>query len=152
MLRTIFNSVSNFISFVSKKIAARIEYLSKLKVVSLMPKQASKGNVLLSYRIEPFLLQAAGKPIPNDQSWNWECLLIAQTFLDMGYNVDVIQFHNEKFVPTKNYDFFIDIRDRLEALAPKLNPDCIKILHVDIANMVFRNHSEYKRLLDLQQR
>ncbi len=152
MLRTIFNSASNFISLVTKKITDRIEYLSKLKVVSLTPQQASKGNVLLSYRIEPFLLQAAGKPTPNDQSWNWECLLIAQTFLDMGYSVDVIQFHNDKFVPTKKYDFFIDIRDRLEALAPLLNPDCVKILHVDIANMVFRNFAEYKRLLDLQQR
>jgi glycosyltransferase involved in cell wall biosynthesis len=158
MLGTIFNSASNFISFVSKKIAARIDYLGKLKVVSLTPagvpevKPLRQRNVLLSYRIEPFLLQADGKPIPNDQSWNWECLLIAQTFLDMGYSVDVIQFHNEKFVPTKKYDFFVDIRDRLEALAPKLNPDCVKILHVDVANMVFRNYAEYKRLLALQQR
>ncbi len=45
MLGTIFNSASNFISLVTKKITTRIEYLSKLKVVSLTPNQASKGNV-----------------------------------------------------------------------------------------------------------
>lgn len=144
--------VLNILNLVVTKVKARIEYLSKLKVVSLKPQGPSKGNVLLSYRIEPFLLQQAGKPIPNDQSWNWECLLIAQTFLDLNYSVDVIQFHNEKFVPQKNYDFFIDIRHRMEALAPLLNQDCIKIFHIDIAHMVFRNTAEYKRLLDLQQR
>jgi glycosyltransferase involved in cell wall biosynthesis len=70
----------------------------------------------------------------------------------MRYNVDVIQFHNDKFVPEKNYAFFIDIRHRMEALAPKLNKDCIKVFHVDIANMVFRNAAECNRLLELQQR
>jgi glycosyltransferase involved in cell wall biosynthesis len=143
---------TNIINRIIEKVNARIEYLSKLKVVSLKPQEPSKGNALLSYRIEPFLLQQAGKPIPNDQSWNWECLLIAQTFLDLGYSVDVIQFHNEEFVPKKDYAFFVDIRHRMEALAPILNKDCIKILHVDIANMIFRNTAEYKRLLDLQQR
>jgi glycosyltransferase involved in cell wall biosynthesis len=143
--------VSNSISFLLKKVKARIDYLQKMQVVSLRPQEPTKGNVLLSYRIEPFLLKP-NQPIPNDQSWNWECLLIAQTFLDLGYNVDVIQFHNDKFVPQKDYAFFIDIRHRLEALAPKLNPDCVKIFHVDIANMVFRNAAECSRLLELQQR
>lgn len=143
--------VSNSISFLLKKVKARIDYLQKMQVVSLTPQEPTKGNVLLSYRIEPFLLKP-NQPIPNDQSWNWECLLIAQTFLDLGYNVDVIQFHNDKFVPQKDYAFFIDIRHRLEALAPKLNPDCVKIFHVDIANMVFRNAAECSRLLELQQR
>ncbi len=151
MLNSILSRVGNTISFVSKKVQARINYAKTLQVVSLKPKQPSKGNVLLSYRIEPFLIKP-GQPIPNDQSWNWECLLIAQTFLDLGYNVDVIQFHNDKFVPQKDYAFFIDIRHRLEALAPKLNKDCIKIFHVDIANMIFRNAAECNRLLELQQR
>lgn len=152
MPKKLLSSVGGLITLFSKKVAARLEYQSKLKVVSLQPNQQSIGNVLLSYRIEPFLLTQAGKPVPNDQSWNWECLLIAQTFLDLGYSVDVIQFHNDKFVPEKKYDFFIDIRDRLEALSPLLNSDCIKIFHIDIANMVFRNSAEYQRLLDLQQR
>ena len=90
--------------------------------------------------------------MPNDHTWYWEVLQIAQTFLDLGYSVDVIQFHNDKFVPQKDYAFFIDIRHRMEALAPKLNKDCIKIFHVDIANMVFRNAAECNRLLELQQR
>jgi glycosyltransferase involved in cell wall biosynthesis len=141
----------NLISFISKKIQARINYAKTLQVVSLKPKQPSKGNVLLSYRIEPFLLKP-GQAMPNDHTWYWEVWQIAQTFLDLRYNVDVIQFHNDKFVPQKDYAFFIDIRHRMEALASKLNKDCIKIFHVDIANMVFRNAAECNRLLELQQR
>ncbi|MBW4675113.1 MAG: glycosyltransferase [Desmonostoc geniculatum HA4340-LM1] len=143
--------ISNTISFLSQKIQARINYTKTLQVISLKPKQPSKGNVLLSYRIEPFLLKP-GQPMPNDHTWYWEVWQIAQTFLDMRYNVDVIQFHNDKFVPQKDYAFFIDIRHRMETLAPKLNQDCIKIFHVDIANMVFRNAAECNRLLELQQR
>ncbi|WP_445635016.1 Glycosyltransferase [Nostoc sp. DSM 114161] len=147
----ILSPITNPFSLISKKIQARINYAKTLQVVSLKPKQPSKGNVLLSYRIEPFLLKP-GQPMPNDHTWYWEVWQIAQTFLDMRYNVDVIQFHNDKFVPQKDYAFFIDIRHRMEALAPKLNKDCIKIFHVDIANMVFRNAAECNRLLDLQQR
>jgi glycosyltransferase involved in cell wall biosynthesis len=150
-MSNILSRVGNTISFVSKKVQARINYAKTLQVVSLKPKQPSKGNVLLSYRIEPFLLKA-GQAMPNDHTWYWEVWQIAQTFLELGYNVDVIQFHNDKFVPQKDYAFFIDIRHRMEALAPKLNKDCIKIFHVDIANMVFRNAAECNRLLEVQQR
>lgn len=151
MPNNLLSRVGNTISFVSKKVQARISYAKTLQVVSLKPKQPSKGNVLLSYRIEPFLLKP-GQPMPNDHTWYWEVWQIAQTFLTLGYNVDVIQFHNDKFVPQKDYAFFIDIRHRMEALAPKLNKDCIKIFHVDIANMVFRNAAECNRLLELQRR
>ncbi|MEH2263780.1 glycosyltransferase [Nostoc sp.] len=150
-MSNILSRVENTISFISNKIQARINYTKTLQVVSLKPKQPSKGNVLLSYRIEPFLLKP-GQAMPNDHTWYWEVWQIAQTFLDLGYNVDVIQFHNDKFVPQKDYAFFIDIRHRMEALAPKLNKDCIKIFHVDIANMVFRNAAECNRLLEVQQR
>jgi glycosyltransferase involved in cell wall biosynthesis len=143
--------LSHLAAFISGKIKARIEYIQGLKVVSLSPNQESKGNVLLSYRIEPFRhpLEA---PLPNDHTWHWECRQIAKTFLGLGYSVDVIQFHNESFVPTKPYAVFIDIRYRLQTLSPLLNSDCVKVLHVDIANMTFRNTAEYRRLLDLQQR
>ncbi|MEH2434687.1 MAG: glycosyltransferase [Nostoc sp.] len=151
MQNNLLSRVGNTISFVSNKVQARINYTKTLQVVSLKPKQPPKGNVLLSYRIEPFLLKP-GQPMPKDHTWYWEVWQIAQTFLDLGYNVDVIQFHNDKFVPQKDYAFFIDIRHRMEALAPKLNKDCIKIFHVDIANMVFRNAAECNRLLELQRR
>ncbi|MBV8884659.1 MAG: glycosyltransferase [Chroococcidiopsidaceae cyanobacterium CP_BM_RX_35] len=148
------NFLSGFgksISLLLKKVTARIEYMKCFRVVSLKPEQPSQGNVLLSYRIEPFFFKS-GKSLPNDHTWYWECRQIAQTFLDLGYCVDVIQFHNYKFVPKKDYAFFIDIRHRLEQLSPLLNKDCIKILHSDTAHILFHNYAEQKRLLALQQR
>lgn len=139
------------ITFLTKKVTTRIEYMKCFRVVYLKPKQRTLGNVLISYRIEPFFLKP-GEAIPNDHTWYWECRQIAQTFLDLGYCVDVIQFHNHKFIPEKNYAFFIDIRHRLELLAPMLNQDCIKILHSDTAHILFQNSAEFNRLLALQLR
>ncbi|BAZ26790.1 group 1 glycosyl transferase [Kalymmatonema gypsitolerans NIES-4073] len=151
MAFTVLKSFGKLISFLSKKIRKRIEYMKCFRVVSLKPEQPSQGNVLLSYRIEPFFLKP-NEPIPNDHTWHWECRQIAQTFLDLGYCVDVIQFHNHKFVPKKDYAFFIDIRHRLEALSPLLNKDCVKIFHSDTAHILFHNAAESNRLLALQQR
>jgi glycosyltransferase involved in cell wall biosynthesis len=143
--------IGDFASFLSKKVKSRINYLKTFQVVSLKPKKPSVGNVLLSYRIEPFLL-TNGEALPNDHTWHWECWQIAQTFLELGYSVDVIQFHNQKFVPEKDYAFFIDIRDRLEKLSPILNKDCVKIHHADTAHILFHDTAESNRLLALQQR
>jgi glycosyltransferase involved in cell wall biosynthesis len=148
------NSITSLgkpISYLSKKITARIEYMKCFRVISLKPTQGSIGNVLLSYRIEPFLLKP-DEPIPNNHTWYWECWQIAQTYLELGYCVDVIQFHNHKFVPQKDYAFFIDIRHRLESLSSLVNKDCIKIFHSDTAHLLFHNAAECNRLFALQQR
>ena len=146
-----FDKFGEFISRISNKITTHIQYIKCFRVVSLKTNHSSQGNVLLSYRIEPFFLKPE-QPIPNDHTWYWECRQIAHTFLELGYCVDVIQFHKHKFIPQKDYAFFIDIRHRLEALAPLLNKDCIKIFHSDTAHTLFHNAAEASRLLALQQR
>lgn len=151
MTAKIFASVSKSIWDLPKKVTARIEYMKCFRVVCLKPERPSRGNVLLSYRIEPFFLKP-DEALPSDHTWYWECRQIARTFLELGYSVDVIQFHNHKFVPEKEYVFFIDIRFQMERLAPLLNKDCIKILHSDTAHILFHNTAEFKRLLALQQR
>jgi len=77
---------------------------------------------------------------------------MAQTFLDFGYDVEVINWNNMTFIPKKQYDFFIDIHCNMERLAPILNKDCYKILHITGAHWLFQNHAEYERLLSLQKR
>jgi hypothetical protein len=65
----------------------------------------------------------------------------------------VISFVNRyKFWPRKRYDFVIDSRWNLGRLAPLQGPDCVKILHVDVAHLLFQNAAEYNRLLALQWR
>lgn len=132
--------------------ASRAEIDSKHRaVVALKPDGVSQGTVLLSYIIDPFLL-APGQALPHTHTHYWESWQIAQTFLELGYAVDVISWKNTTFTPQKDYAFFVDVRNNLERLAPLLNADCVKILHSDTAHILFHNAAESRRLLELQQR
>ncbi len=120
-------------------------------VISLKTRDYSIGNMLLSYRIEPFLL-GPGESIPNSHTNYWESYQIAMTFLNMGYNVDIIDFRNRTFTPEKDYSIFVSARTNLERIANLLNKDCIKVAHLDTAHWIFNNHASFKRGLDLQKR
>jgi glycosyltransferase involved in cell wall biosynthesis len=122
-----------------------------LKVVSLKPPTNSRGNVLLSYILDPFLLRE-DQSISNTHSNHWESVLMARTFLELGYSVDVIHWRNDLFVPKKPYAVLIDGRWNLQRLAPLLNADCLKIQHVDVCHILFQNAAEAARLLALQRR
>ncbi|MBA3967614.1 MAG: hypothetical protein H0X47_17920, partial [Nitrospirales bacterium] len=66
------------------------------QVVSLMPKGTPRGNVLLSYRIERFLIEP-GQPIPY---YHYSCQLsvvMARIFVDLGFAVDIIANTNGAF-------------------------------------------------------
>lgn len=125
--------------------------IQKRRSISLKPELPSQGNVLISYFIEPFLLKP-GQPVPNSHTYYWECLQIAKTFLDLGYCVDVISYCNDVFIPQKDYAFLIEVRWTLQRIAPLLNKDCVKIVHIEVAHILFQNATESNRLLALQQR
>jgi hypothetical protein len=120
-------------------------------VVSLIGNGLFRGNVLLSYIIDAFLLKD-NETVPYSHSHYWESLQMAKTFQDLGYSVDVIHYTNTTFVPEKEYSVFIDVRWNMQRLAPLLNKDCIKIMHIDLCHMLFNNAAEAMRLLALQQR
>lgn len=125
--------------------------LYEKKVISLRPKKAYQGNVLLSYIIDPFLLKK-GAPISNDHHHDWLTFQIAQTFVELGYCVDVIHYTNSIFTPKVTYSFFVGARTNFQRIAELLNDNCIKIVHLDMAHWVFNNYAQYKRNLALQKR
>ena len=112
------------------------------RCATLRPAGVPKGRVLLSYILEPFLAQP-GQPISTVHNNRLESVLIAQTFLDLGYTVDVIDFRNGEFTPKKDYTFFVSARTHLATIAPRLNQDCIKIAHLDTAHFLFNNAAAY---------
>lgn len=120
------------------------------QVVSIQPKGKLRGNVLLSYRIEPFLLQHDEKATHHQGASKSK--QIARVFLDLGYAVDIIANVNKTFLPQKKYAFFIDTRMNYERLAPLLNKDCLKILYATSAHPYFHNFAASRRLMALQQR
>jgi glycosyltransferase involved in cell wall biosynthesis len=131
---------------------ARALYGKKGKLVRLEPKTVQNGNVLVSYILDPFL-RKPGESISDSHTNHWESWQIAQTFLDLGYAVDVINFENSgHFLPRRDYSIFVDTRWNLQRLAHLLPDDCIKIMHIDLCHMLFNNSAEARRLLELQDR
>src|SRR5262245_52650809 len=84
-------------------------------VVSLKPQKPSRGDVLLSYIIDAFLLEP-DQPFPNQHTNCWASWQMAKTFLDLGFCVDVISNYNQSFTPEKDYSVVIDARGNLERL------------------------------------
>lgn len=121
------------------------------KVASLAPNNKIRGFALLSYIIEPFFLRP-GQSIPNTHTNYWGSQQIARTLADLGYWVDVIDYRNQSFIPVRDYSLCIDVRRNLERLASRLGENCIKVMHLDTAHILFHNAAEANRLLELQQR
>jgi glycosyltransferase involved in cell wall biosynthesis len=121
------------------------------KCVSLKTKKNVKGNALLAYILEPFLLGDGESP-SQSHTHHTESLLIAEALLNSGYNVDVIDYRNRVFSPVKSYNFFISARTNFVRISDRLNRDCIKIAHLDTAHFLFNNSAAYRRALEHQQR
>lgn len=111
----------------------------------------ARGAVLLAYVLEPFLL-APGQPVSTAHTHHEESLLIARAWLEAGFDVDVIDYRNDVFVPRKDYRVFVCARTQFDRLAPLLSPECVKIAHLDTAHFLFNNHAAFGRALDLQRR
>lgn len=123
----------------------------KDKLISLFPEGIPRGRVLFSYIIDGFL-EEPNAPIFNRHTNIWQTVKMVETFVELGYEVDVIDWTNNRYVPQGNYSFLVDVRRNIERLAPVLNKDCIKIMHLDTAHILFHNAAEAKRLLQLQSR
>jgi glycosyltransferase involved in cell wall biosynthesis len=121
------------------------------RIVSLRSGNNNKGIVLLSYVIDPFLKRNL-ENIPISHTKYWESLQIAKTFLEFGFDVDVINYDNSLFFPKKNYDIFIGSRVHFEKTAQRLNPDCIKIAHLTISHWCYNNKAHCERLLSVQKK
>ena len=60
---------------------------------------------------------------------------MAKTFVDFGYSVDVISAADaDGFMPEKKYAFYIGHRYNFVRIAQRLNADCVKVLHCDMAH------------------
>ena len=121
------------------------------KVVTLNPINKTKGSVLLSYVIDPFLVKQENQ-ISYDHTHDWESFQIAQTFVSHGYSVDVISYLNNAFIPKKHYSYFISARTNFDRIVKDLNPNCIKVVHLDTAHWLHNNSAAYQRLISVQRR
>jgi hypothetical protein len=121
------------------------------KFISLKTENKYKGNVLLSFTVNPFLSKD-GETLSTSHIADFECFSIANICLDLGYSVDVIKYNDIEFFPQRDYSIFIDVLFNLERIAPLLDNKCIRILYPYWAHWLFHNSANYQRYLALQQR
>lgn len=119
--------------------------------ISLKTTRRKKGVVLLSYITSPFTLDEKS-PSFRTHINQWECKEMGRIFLEQGYDVDVIDWQNNKFIPLKKYSFLIDLGANIERFIPFLNSDCVKIIHLTGSHWLFANKAELDRLENLKKR
>lgn len=110
-----------------------------------------RGAALLSYMTEPFFVADGSRP-PRGHTHFWESWRIARTLAELGFDCDVISYHNTTFRPRRSYDVLVDVRHNLERLAPRLHDSCLKVAHLDTASLAFQAEAEQRRLADLKAR
>jgi len=117
---------------------------------TLEPVGKHRGDVLLSYIIDPFLLPP-GTAAPHSHTHFWESFTMGRLLAEAGLRVDAISWTHQDFVPRRQYHAIIDVRSNLERLAPML-PDAIKVLHADTAHWHFHNAAQARRHAELEGR
>lgn len=101
-----------------------------------------KGHVLVSYLKDSVLLEDSAQEL-NYHSNQWESREIARIFNRLGYEVDVIDYENYNFVPSKKYNVIFDIHKNLHHL--KLPENCIRMYHLTGSYAKYNNMQEKKR-------
>jgi glycosyltransferase involved in cell wall biosynthesis len=120
-------------------------------VVSLKTDGRAKGDALLAYFTEPFI-EPNDSNIFRSHAHFYESKIIADTLLSLGYHVDIIDYRNTKYFPDKKYNILISARTNLELYANRLNKDCLKIAHLEMAHWLFNNPAAYQRCVNLLKR
>jgi len=119
--------------------------------VVLEPIKKTRGSVLLSYIDSPF---KHGTNLQRHRGHTnaYECVEIANSYLELGYSVEIIDYNNKNYIPSKDTEVAIDIHSNLERWAPLLPKDCIKVLHATGAHWLTGNAAEFTRLRGVYER
>ncbi|MCG2686985.1 glycosyltransferase, partial [Candidatus Parcubacteria bacterium] len=112
-------------------------------------KTSFSKNALLMYITEPF------KNINNDYTHQnrKQVRQIALALKEFNYNVDVMNYNDNKIKLQHNYDLILDLHPGLNPIYEKhLNPKAKKIAYLTGSNPIFCVNSENERLKDIYQK
>jgi glycosyltransferase involved in cell wall biosynthesis len=120
--------------------------------ITLYPKTKQPvGRVLVSY-LTAGILEPDNSDVFNGHSNLWESREIAKNFCNRGYIVDVIDYGNNSFIPQKKYNIVFDVYINLQRLAPYLDKNTIKIIHLTGSYPEFQNQAELNRVVEFEKR
>jgi glycosyltransferase involved in cell wall biosynthesis len=108
-------------------------------------------RALMTYTVRPFHLDA-GSPAWVCQSNLWESVEIVRIFNRLGYVVDIVDYKDTQWAPTKNYDVFFGMHENFERLMPYLDTPIPKIYYATGAHWSWENIAEQERVEALRRR
>jgi len=118
-------------------------------IVTNVNKTKYSKNCLLSYITHPF----QNKKSQDAHQNIWQVKEIARIIGEFGYNVDVVDYRENRVKLRKNYDLVFDILASEEPIYKNnLNPEAKRIIFFTGSESDFANSAEIKRLSDLEKR
>lgn len=105
-------------------------------------------NVLIAYILYPFLF---GNDSPGHTN-QVEAKIMAQTFSDLGYNVDIVNTRYKGTVNINKYQVVLGYGDFFDKICLQRQGDCKKIYYLTEKSPYFSNLAELKRWRYFQQR
>ena len=123
----------------------------RLPEVRLLPQGPSRGTVVLGYIFWPFK-EGWDSPKARGHTNAFEVVTIAETYRQLGYAVDVIEYHNRTYVPPTDTCLAIDIEGQFERWDACLSKTCKRITHATGAHWLLANQGELSRLAAIRDR
>src|SRR5580704_14469960 len=118
--------------------------------VRLRPSQQSRGTTVIFYITDPWRY-----PVTREKHYHtnrWECAAMADTFLEAGYVVDVVDYQAVHYRPRADCALAVDTEHSFNLYADRLPADCRKIYHAPTTHWLHWNRAELRRLHAIQQR
>jgi hypothetical protein len=124
---------------------------SQPHMVRLKPDAARRGRMLLSFSTQVYRRLLAGQPLDRSHVAAWQNFQIARTFLDLGFEIDVMEFSDLTTEPEGPYDVLLDVAANLGRLADRFGDGCRRILHPTFVHWAVHNactHARHAALLE----
>jgi glycosyltransferase involved in cell wall biosynthesis len=120
-------------------------------VTSIPQPSAARGFALISYLRAAVALSDVEAAALTGHSNGWESREIARALYDLGYGVDAIDWNDDRFEASHDYDLVLAIDRRLDRLGDATNATRL-LLHLTGSYPRFQNAAERQRIDELQER
>jgi len=121
--------------------------------VPLNARQESRGRILLCYLKEPVQWSGDDERLNAGHPNEWDSWTIADILLELDWDVDVIDWDDWDFLPTRSYDAVIALDGNGARLTSLMGPNKpTLLLHLTTAAPEFNNSAEKSRFDALAER
>lgn len=119
--------------------------------IVLSAKGECRGCVAISYITWPFR-EGLDSPLARGHTNGFEVLAMAQSWQNLGFRVEIVDWKNRQYQPPDDCLVAIDIDRNLERWSPLLSSRCMKIFHATGPTWIDVNRAELGRLQSIRER